>query len=287
MALSQLCSLPQVATPRMGGLRRAALISALAGAVGCAMGGKRAPGGGRALGPRLHTPQPLAVGALIALPDAQRHYLLSVMRLKPGHPCRLFNAVDGEFEASVGVLDKRSAEIGCISQIRPPPPVSAGSTLLFGVLKGPRLPMLIEKATELGVGTLQPVVSEYCATRDLNIDRLAAIAIEAAEQSGRLSVPEVLPAAPLLQLLSTWGGSPLFACDERGGDVPLARAARDSAAAGRALAVLVGPEGGLSPAEFEALARMDCVTFVSLGPNILRAETAAMAALALLGSVEA
>lgn len=240
----------------------------------------RAAGGGRALGPRLHTPLQLAAGALVALPDEQRHYLATVMRVRPGRPFRLFNAADGEFEATVDRLDRRSAEVRVGAQLRPPPESAAGPTLLFGVLKGPRLGMLVEKATELGVHTLQPVVSEYCVARTVSLPRLIAIATEAAEQSGRLSVPRVLEAAPLLDVLRGWETSmPLCACDERGGGVPLA-----AAGVGRAAGLLVGPEGGFSPAEFEALAEMGCVVRVSLGPHILRAETAAMAGLVLLGS---
>jgi 16S rRNA (uracil1498-N3)-methyltransferase len=256
----------------------AAALASSARAAGTVSG--RAAGGGRALGPRLHTPLPLAAGALVTLPDEQRHYLATVMRVRPGRPCRLFNAADGEFEATVDRLDRRAAEVRIGEQLRPPPGSAAGPTLLFGVLKGPRLGMLVEKATELGVHTLQPVVTEYCVARTVSLPRLAAIATEAAEQSGRLTVPRVLEAAPLLAVLRSWDPSvPLCACDERGGGVPLA-----AAGVGCAPGLLVGPEGGFSPAEFEAMAEMGCVVRVSLGHHILRAETAAMAGLALLGA---
>jgi 16S rRNA (uracil1498-N3)-methyltransferase len=260
---------------------RALMTAALASAVRAASTvSERAAGGGRALGPRLHTPVLLAVGLLVSLPDEQRHYLGAVMRVKAGRPCRLFNAADGEFEATVDRLDRRAAELRVGAQLRPPPKSGTGPTLLFGVLKGPRLTMLVEKATELGVHTLQPVVTEYCVARSVNVPRLTAIATEAAEQSGRLSVPRVMEAVPLLDALRGWDPSVLLcACDERGGGVPLA-----TAGVGSSPGLLVGPEGGFSPAEFEALAGMGCVVRVSLGPHILRAETAAMAGLALLGA---
>ena len=134
--------------------RNALVLAALAGAAGAAGSvAGRAPGGGRALGPRLHTPLPLAVGARVTLLDEQRHYLHSVMRVKPGKPCRLFNAAHGEFEATVERLDRKAGELIIVSQLRPAPVQVGGPTLLFGVLKGSRLPMVIEKATELGVHT--------------------------------------------------------------------------------------------------------------------------------------
>ena len=133
---------------------------ALAGAGACARAG-----GGRALGPRLHVPQPLAAGCGVGLPEAQRHYLFSVMRLREGGRARLFNADDGEFEAVVDAIGKRECRVSLLSRLRPPPAPEEGGgpTLLFGVLKGARLPTLVEKATELGAGALQPVVCERCA----------------------------------------------------------------------------------------------------------------------------
>jgi len=259
--------------------RRSSLLAALAGAAGATVTAAGRMGGGRALGPRLHVPVPLAVGARVDLADEMRHYLYSVMRVKSGKPCRLFNAADGEFEATVERLDRKAGELSIVSQLRPAPAHVGGPTLLFGVLKGSRLPMVIEKATELGVHTLQPIVSEYCSARDVNLVRLTAIATEAAEQSGRLTVPRVLAPKPLLEALAEWDSAvPLCACDERGGGVSLAQAD-----VGSSPGVLIGPEGGFSPAEFEVLSRMGCVTLVSLGANILRAETAALAALAVLG----
>ncbi|EOD32760.1 hypothetical protein EMIHUDRAFT_112111 [Emiliania huxleyi CCMP1516] len=149
---------------------------ALAGAGACARAG-----GGRALGPRLHVPQPLAAGCGVGLPEAQRHYLFSVMRLREGGRARLFNADDGEFEAVVDAIGKRECRVSLLSRLRPPPAPEEGGgpTLLFGVLKGARLPTLVEKATELGAGALQPVLCERCAARSLNLDRLSAIATEA------------------------------------------------------------------------------------------------------------
>ena len=215
----------------------------------------------------------------MSLPDEQRHYLFSVMRVRQGKPCRLFNGVDGEFAATVKRLDRKAAELTISSRLRVAPARAGGPILLFGLLKGARLPMLVEKATELGVYELRPVITEYCATRNVNLERLSAIATEAAEQSGRLTVPLVTEPQPLQKALSEWDATvPLCVCDERGNGLRLTEAD-----VGKSPGVLIGPEGGFSSAEFEAFTGMSCVTLVSLGPNILRAETAAMAALSVIG----
>ncbi|KOO21831.1 16s ribosomal RNA methyltransferase [Chrysochromulina tobinii] len=201
---------------------------------------------------------PLVAGGQLALSDAQRHHLYSVMRQREGGSVAVFNGVDA---------------------------VKRSTVLLFGVLKGARLPTLIEKAVELGADELQPVLTQHCAVRSLNVERLGAIAVEASEQSGRLTVPCVREPQPLQAVLDGWDAlRPLCVCDERRlDDTPTlsARLADGSLDAGAG--VLIGPEGGFSAEEFETLETLPFVRPVSLGANILRAETAALAAMAIIG----
>ncbi|KAJ1623224.1 ribosomal RNA small subunit methyltransferase E [Pavlovales sp. CCMP2436] len=179
---------------------------------------------------------------------------------------------------------------GCTStpleQTRPQPSSPAVIALHFALLKPKRLAQLVEKATELGVTQLQPLVTSRTAVRSISIEKLRAIVIEAAEQCGRLSVPEVFDLnedlESCLRAARATAGAAVFACDERPGctnrlDQALARAATDGL---HAAAFVVGPEGGFDPSEFEAL-RVHA-ELVSLGPNVLRAETAAMSALAVM-----
>jgi 16S rRNA (uracil1498-N3)-methyltransferase len=229
---------------------------------------------------RLFTPQPLVEGSVVTLSEVQRHYLSSVMRRREGGSVAVFNGVDGEFSAKIEALDRRRCSLSVRTLLRPQPPTPTRPALLFGVIKGAKLPLLVEKATELGVGEIVPVITQHCsdARRSLNLDRLRAIAAEAAEQSGRMDLPALAEPRALADVLSTWD-RPLCVCDERGGGVPLS-----SAGVGPDAGILVGPEGGFSPAEFEALAsRSPGPTLVSLGAATLRTETAALAALAILG----
>ena len=134
---------------------------------------------------RIHTPgqQPLVAGASFELTDGQRHHLFNVMRQREGNAVAVFNGFDGEWEAEITSLNKRNGVLHVRTQIRPQPVVVGAPTLLFGVLKGARQPMLIEKAVELGVGDLQPVLSQHCAARSLNVDRLNSIAAEVVPSS--------------------------------------------------------------------------------------------------------
>lgn len=233
----------------------------------------------RAAEVRLYTPlQPLAAAAALTLSDDQRRYLGTVMRFKVGDECLVFNGKDGEWLASVGVLDKKACQLTVLEQLRPQPkPSEAAPTLLFGVLKGARLPTLVEKATELGVGKLVPVVTRHCAARSLNVEKLQKTACEAAEQSRRLTVPEILAPLPLRDALQEWDPSQtLLLCDERGGAPPLSDViAEVRNASNGAVGLLIGPEGGFAAEEFAAMDELPCVRRVSLGENTLRAETAA------------
>ena len=233
---------------------------------------------------RLYTPrQALVREQALTLSDGQRHYLLSVMRAKVGGKVALFNGEDGEWSAAIEALDKRTCELRVLEQLRQQPDEASGApTLLFGVLKGARLPTLVEKAVELGVGSLRPVVTQHCAARKVNVERLQNIATEAAEQSRRLTVPDVSEPEALAAALAAWDPErPLCVCDERGDAPPLSWLSTRGVL-GASPGVLVGPEGGFSADEFEQLEAMPCVTPVSLGQNTLRAETAALAACAIL-----
>jgi 16S rRNA (uracil1498-N3)-methyltransferase len=203
-----------------------------------------------------------------------------VLRLAPGAAVAAFNERDGEFLCHIGGIGRGRGELCAIEQTRPPQP-EPDLWLLFAPIKRTRLDWLIEKATELGAAALVPVITARTQPERLNRERLHGIAIAAAEQSERLSVPEVRPAEPLPHILAHWPPDRrLIVCDETGAGVPVAAALAGLPEAAPA-AVLVGPEGGFSETELDALGKLPIVTRVGLGPRVLRAETAALAALAV------
>jgi len=225
--------------------------------------------------PRLYVPAALGEGVTIAATAAQAHYLGTVLRRAPGDPVHLFNGSDGEWQARVATLRRDQASFTVASQRRPQAP-EPDLWLVFAALKRDATDLVVQKATELGAAALYPVFTARTNTGRLNEARLAAIAIEAAEQCERLTIPALHPPRPLPDLLATWPPDrPLFAAIERH-QAPLLRPATGPAA------LLVGPEGGFTPAELEALHRHPFVTTASLGPRILRADTACVAGLALL-----
>lgn len=230
--------------------------------------------------PRLHVAAPLAPGAEVPLAAPQAHYLRDVMRMTPGEAVRAFNGRDGAWLTEIAALGKGKGSLrctACIAPQRPEPEI----WLLFAPLKSARQDMLVEKAVELGVSVLQPVLTERTQTRRINSERLEAQAIEAAEQCERLTLPEVRPLADLSTILGTWpAGRTLFYGDETGGGTPaLAAFSAPPGTGGDAL--LVGPEGGFSPRELDGLRGASFSLGVGFGPRILRAETAALAALSL------
>ena len=225
--------------------------------------------------PRLFVPDPLAEGVEIAASPAQAHYLGTVMRQAAGAPLRLFNGSDGEWAARLAAIRKDRATFAVKRQTRPQAP-EPDLWLVFAPLKRDATDLVVEKATELGASAILPVFTERTNTARLNLDRLRAIATEAAEQCERLTLPRMADPQRLADLLAAWpAGRPLHAALERA-EAPPARGI-DSAAA-----LLIGPEGGFSPAEVQMLRRQSFIRPVSLGPRILRAETAAIAGLALL-----
>jgi 16S rRNA (uracil1498-N3)-methyltransferase len=234
--------------------------------------------------PRLFVPDPLSEGSETLLSPAQAHYLRDVMRMNVGDAVRLFNGRDGMWLASIAALGKSKGALGVESLIAPQRP-EPEIWLLFAPLKAQRQDMLVEKAVELGVSVLQPVLTQRTQTRRINAERLEAQVIEAAEQCERLTLPEVRPLAELSGVLGAWEPSRrLFYGDETGnGAAALAAFSAPRGVGGDAL--LVGPEGGFSPQELDVLAAASFSSGVGLGPRILRAETAALAALALWQAV--
>ncbi len=240
---------------------------------------------------RLFVPDPLVSGVAIAPTAEQAHYLTKVMRLGPGDPVDLFNGRDGEWRARVAEVGRRGCSLAPEAQIRPqiPPP---DLDLIVALVKRARLEIIVEKAAELGARRVRLMTSRRTNADHTNVARLQAIATEAAEQTGRLDVPQVAAPQKLDAMLDGWeAGRRLMFCDEAGDDpaapwggeggraVPALNALAGGAPG--AWAVLIGPEGGFDPQERARLRACDFVTPVTLGPRILRADTAAIAALTL------
>jgi 16S rRNA (uracil1498-N3)-methyltransferase len=228
---------------------------------------------------RLFVAAALSLGAVVPLRPDQAHYASKVMRLGSGDGVLLFNGRDGEWRARICSLGRKGGEATAEAQTRMQVP-ETGVWLLFSPLKKTALDFAIEKATELGIAVLQPVLTRRTAAERVNLARLRAHAIEAAEQCERLTVPEVRPMLTLERALGGWNAARrLYVADETGGGAPAADAFSGTDPAGP-VAFLVGPEGGFERSELDALARLPFVTRITLGPRILRTETAALAALA-------
>jgi 16S rRNA (uracil1498-N3)-methyltransferase len=227
---------------------------------------------------RLFVSHDLNAGAAISATREQAHYLGHVMRLTAGDEVALFNGRDGEWAAAFQP-DRREARLAVSRRLRPQDE-GPDLDLLVALVKRPRLEMIVEKAAELGAARVRLLITERINARGVNLDRLAAIATEAAEQTGRLDVPAILPPRRLSEVLSDWtAGRRLMFCDEAG-EAPPARDALTAAAPGP-WAILIGPEGGFTADERAAVRALPGALPVSLGPRILRADTAAIAALAL------
>jgi 16S rRNA (uracil1498-N3)-methyltransferase len=240
---------------------------------------------------RLYVADAITSGAEIALGPEQSHYLEHVMRLNPGTPVKLFNGRDGEWLATIETLRKKKGSVVAQRQLRAQGD-EPGPTLAFAPIKKQRLDFLIEKAVELGVSRLQPVITAHAITDKVRLDRLNAQVIEAAEQSERLTVPEVLAPVKLFDWLASFpeNGHLLF-CDETGTGSPIGEVLTESLAKQADSDIdkvndvnhtlVIGPEGGFAPDEIDRIRNQPFATAVSLGPRILRAETAAIAALAV------
>ncbi len=226
---------------------------------------------------RLYVQHPLGEGQPVELDRDQAHYLFGVMRLTAGAEVALFNGVDGEWRATVETAGKKAGILVCAEQTAPlrvPPDL----WLLFAPIKKARTDFIVEKAAEMGARRIMPVQTEFTNSERIRQDRLQAHAVEAAEQCGGTFVPEVTDLQRLDRLLADWAPARrLMFCDEArvGQAVTLAEAAPGP------WAILIGPEGGFSDAERDRLHTLDYTFSVSLGPRILRADTAAVAALTL------
>ena len=228
---------------------------------------------------RLYVTADLAPGVAVALDHGQSHYLASVMRRAVGDEVLIFNGHDGEWRASIEVLGKRGVIVRPTVQERPQA-LGPDLDLVVALVKRARVETIVEKAAELGARRVRLVITERTNAERTRIDRLSAIAAEAAEQTGRLDVPEIVEPVKLAKLIEGWDASRrLLFCDEAGDAKPVL-AALDGAPPAP-WAILIGPEGGFSPAEREALRNLPYATPATLGPRILRADTAAISALTL------
>ena len=233
--------------------------------------------------PRLFVKSPLQLGTEIVLDPEQRHYLANVLRLKANDHVLVFNGIDGEWYARVTTLTKKKGILAPEHQTRPQ---ENGPDLhyLFAPIKRARLDYMAQKATELGASVLQPVITRHTIAERVKTERLEANAIEAAEQCGMLNVPEVRAPLKLQKVLDEWDQSRLliFADEAAPTASPLEALAAHTP---RPLAVLIGPEGGFEAEERALLRRYPHVAPVSLGPRVMRADTAAVACLALVNAV--
>ncbi len=230
---------------------------------------------------RLFVDHSLAHNVKVDLDQKQSHYLFNVLRLEDGGVVHLFNGHDGEWRCVVkrtGKFTSCAVSLSCVRQQDRGPDL----WLAFAPVKRARIDFISQKATELGVSALVPVVTENTSVTRVNIDRLRNNAIEAAEQCGRVSVPDVRAPVAISDLLDFWPSERrLLVCDETGAGTPIFDALQSlkNSAAPLTWGILTGPEGGFSRTELDLFAKNTIVTRVGLGPRILRADTAIMAAL--------
>jgi len=235
--------------------------------------------------PRVYLDAPLAEGQAVSFDRGQANYLLNVLRLKPGDALLLFNGRDGEWQARLAGTGKRapSAVIGERMREQPRP---SDLHFLFAPLKHARLDYLVQKAVEMGAARLQPVITRHTQVARVNLDRMRANVIEAAQQCGILTLPEVAEPVTFKAAIGAADADRLLVfCDEDAEVKDPVAALTAAARAGLPLAVLIGPEGGFAEEERDSLLKRPNVVRIALGPRILRADTAAVAALALVQAV--
>src|SRR5579863_2147036 len=230
--------------------------------------------------PRLYVEPSLAEGGRIALSPEQANYLLNVLRLREGARVLIFNGRDGEFAASVAGATRKAASLAVGARERQQE-FARDIDYLFAPLKHARLDYMAQKAVEMGVRRLRPVMTRRTQASRVNLDRLRANAIEAAEQCGVIWLPEILGEVSLPEALADWPADRLLVfCDEEAEIADPLEALNRVGDGSDLLALLIGPEGGFEDGEREAILRLPNVVRLSLGPRILRADTAAVAALA-------
>jgi 16S rRNA (uracil1498-N3)-methyltransferase len=232
---------------------------------------------------RLFVDMPLSAGNSLTLSKEQSHYLINVLRMQAGDRLYVFNGKVGEWLACIESAHKKATILDIIEQNRPQPK-PADLTYIFAPLKQARLDYMVQKAVEMGVSRLAPVLTQHTQVHKLNLDRLRANVIEAAEQCGVLHVPEVNEPVKLPVLLETWDASrQILFCDEAAESINPLHTLQSMQEGPKA--VLIGPEGGFSEQERDMLLGLDYVTPIGLGPRILRADTAAVAALTIVQSI--
>jgi len=233
--------------------------------------------------PRVYIDVPLSAGQAVSFDRGQTNYLRNVLRLTAGAPLLLFNGRDGEWQASLAAGGKRELTATVETRVREQPAAN-DLHVLFAPLKHARFDYLVQKAVEMGASRLQPVITRHTQVARVNLQRMRANVIEAAQQCGILALAEVAEPVPLAMAIGETGRLLVF-CDEDA-EVRDPLAALAAARAGSALAVLIGPEGGFAEEERAALLQRPNVVRIALGPRILRADTAAVAALALVQAVK-
>jgi 16S rRNA (uracil1498-N3)-methyltransferase len=233
--------------------------------------------------PRLYVTAPLEAGAVVALATAQAHYLTTVLRLRSGAGVLVFNGRDGEWSATIAA-GRRAVSLTVGVKTRDQT-AAADLHYLFAPLKAARLDYMVQKAVEMGVSRLQPVLTRHGQVSRLNTERMRANAIEAAEQCGILALPEIAAPVALMRYLDTADATRCIVFCDEGADVADPIAALGALPPHGPLAVLIGPEGGFADDERAALLKRPHVVRLALGPRILRADTAAVAALAVVQAV--
>jgi 16S rRNA (uracil1498-N3)-methyltransferase len=228
--------------------------------------------------PRLYLADPIQQGQVIALKQNQSHYLLNVLRMKDGAIVRIFNGHDGEWLATIHPQSKKHANLSPTEQIKPQISIEKRVHLLFAPIKKQRMDFLVEKSVELGVTDLHPILTQNTEVRKVNEDRINAQIIEAAEQCERLDLPTLHPLNTLDKKCATWdSNTPLLAAIERQESPHISTIKHDGD-----IGFLIGPEGGFTQEEAQAIVSISSITPVDLGARILRAETAALYGLSIL-----
>ena len=234
--------------------------------------------------PRLYIEAPLAGGAEVPLDRDQANYLVNVLRLKAGDAVLLFNGQDGEWAAALTGAGKRGAALSVLERRREQPQ-PGDLHLLFAPLKHARLDYVVQKAVEMGASRLQPVITRHTQVARVNLDRMRANVVEAAQQCGILTLAEVAEPVPFAVALDALTPERLVVFCDEDAEVKDPLAALGAVHADAGIALLIGPEGGFSDEERAALLRRPHIARISLGPRILRADTAAVAAMAVVQAV--
>lgn len=226
---------------------------------------------------RLYTNSALSDSAYIELSKENAHYLANVMRKKSGDDILLFNGCDGEWLGTLDNISKKSGQVKVKQQTKSQQN-SPDLLLCFALVKNAPSANIVQKATELGVGALQPMITKYTVAKRINIDKISSNVIEAAEQCRRLDVPKVLETSSLTDILNNWDEErTIILCDESGEGKPILEALSGKNI--NKAAIFIGPEGGFSADEFEMLRKKPYMISVGMGARILRADTAAIAAI--------